>query len=269
MDKRRKTDLSVLSAAGRILRKLQLYNIINGDRPYDGNTIAHELGIENSITADAINILQKSGLVSLDEKKIRLTEIAIDASAIRPEELMWRPRFQSLIEAAMICLDPEKGGVFFDKSVFIIMAYDEITNHLRESIRNACKKFGLTARFADERSYADQIWDNVICYALCSKYGIALFHQISDNHGKKKSSANSIRYNLNVALELGAMLAWGRSCCLLKDKSLPQLQTDIVGWIYRECDFKDPSSVADKIEGFFREKGLQMIAGDSNDRTKP
>ena len=262
-------NLSILSAAGRILRKLQLYNLINGDRAYDSNQIASELGINIQIVPGAVQILQRSSLVYLDENKVRLTDVAIDASAIRPEELMWRPRFQSMIEAAMICLDPDKGGEVFDKSVFIIMAYDEVTSPLREPIRNVCKKFGLTARFADERAYADQIWDNVICYALCSRYGIALFHHTSDNHGKKKSPANSIHYNLNVALELGAMLAWGRSCCLLKDKSLPQLQTDIVGWIYRECDFKDPSSVADKIEGFFREKGLQMIAGDSNDRTKP
>lgn len=247
-------DLSLLSAAGRILRKLQLYNIINGDRSYDGNDIAHELGIKNSITADAINILHKSNLVSFDENNIRLTDIAINATVLRPEELMWRPRFQSLIEAAMICLNPEKGGEIFDKSVFIIMAYDEVTNPLRQPIRDVCKKFELTARFADERPYSDQMWDNVMCYALCSKYGIALFHQSADKLSNGKSSLYSVSYNLNVALELGMMLSWGRPCCLLKDKSLPQLQTDIIGWIYRECDFKEPSSLEGKIESFFNEK---------------
>lgn len=256
MDKRSKTDLSVLSAAGRILRKLQLYNLINGNRAYDANQLAFELGIDTSIVPDAVSILQRSTLIVPDGDRIRLTDIAVDASALRPEELMWRPKFQSLIEAAMICLDPKKGGEIFDKSVFIIMAYDDITNNLREPIREVCKKFGLTARFADERAYADQIWDNVICYELCSKYGIALFHQSEDKPCEGESSKFSVGYNLNVALELGVMLSWGRPCCLLKDKTLSQLQTDIVGWIYRECDFGKPKSVEFKIEGFFEEKGL-------------
>lgn len=249
-------DLLVLAAAGRILRKLQLYNLINGDRAYEAKQIASELGIHTSMVPNAIRILHRNNLVSLEEDKIRLTDIALDASALRPEEMMWRPRFQSLVEAAMICLDPAKGGQVFDKSVFIIMAYDDIANNLREPIREVCKKFGLTARFADERAYADQIWDNVICYELCSKYGIALFHQSAEKSFWRKSQYSK-SYNLNVALELGVMLSWGRPCCLLKDKSLSYLQTDLIGWIYRECDFKDPLSVKDKIKSFFDEKGLK------------
>jgi hypothetical protein len=249
--------LSVLSAAGRILRKLQLYYVINGDKAYEGNRVASELGINESIADDAIKVLRENKLVSYDGKSIRLTEIAIDASALRPEELIYRPRFHSIIEAAMTCLDPEKGGVLFEKSAFVMMGYDEVTDKLRQPIRDACKNFGLTARFADKRAYADQIWDNVVCYALCSKYGIALFHQPTNTRSKSKYSNYSVSYNLNVALEVGAMLSWGRSCCLLKDKSLPQLQTDLVGWIYRECDFKEPGSVISRIESFFYEKGLK------------
>lgn len=249
-------DLSVLTAAGRILRKLQLYNLINGDRAYEAKQIASELGIHASMVPDAIRILRRNNLVSLEKDKIRLTDIALDSSTLRPEEIMWRPRFQSLVEAALICLDPAKGGQVFDKSVFIIMAYDDITNNLREPIREVCKKFGLTARFADDRTYADQVWDNVICYELCSKYGIALFHQSAKNpSGGNRQYSES--YNLNVALELGVMLSWGRPCCLLKDKSLPYLQTDLIGWIYRECNFKDSLSVVGKIESFFDEKGLK------------
>ncbi len=245
--------LTVLSATGRILRKLQLYNLINGDQSYEASQIAIELKIDVSIVPEAVNILQKSALIVQEGDKIRLTDIAIDSSAIRPEELMYRPRFHSIIHAVMTCLDPDKGGVIFDKSVFIIMAYDDRTNSLRNDIRTACKKFGLTARFADERAYADQIWDNVICYALSSKYGIALFHKNSDSTTERPIHS----YNLNVALEIGAMLAWGRPCCLLKDKSLFRLQTDLVGWIYKECDFEDLTSVIAKIEGFFEEKGLK------------
>jgi hypothetical protein len=205
----RESDTSALSAAARILRKLQFYYIINGDKAYEGNRITRELGIDDPTADAAIDILFKNNLVDFDGESIRLTEITIDASALRPEELMYRPRFHSIIEAAMICLDPGKGGTVFDKSVFIIMAYDEVTNELREPIRDACRKFGLTARFADDRAYADQIWDNVICYALCSKYGIALFHQSKDTYTRNKSSSYSVNYNLNVALELGAMLSWG------------------------------------------------------------
>lgn len=115
----------------------------------------------------------------------------------------------------------------FDRNVFVMMRYRE-TTHFRDienALRAALRPYGLIARFAKDRAYTDQLWENVKLYMASSRYGIAVFEEIDERE-----------FNPNVTLELGYMFGQGRRCLLLKDRRMPRLPTDVVGHIYRDFD---------------------------------
>ncbi len=49
-------------------------------------------------------------------------------------------------------------------------------------------------------------------------------------------------FNPNIALEVGYLLALRKPVCLLKDKTVKSLHTDLVGKLYRDFDPEDPAA---------------------------
>jgi hypothetical protein len=92
-------------------------------------------------------------------------------------------------------------------------------------LRQALSEEGLAAQFADEMSYADELWDNVCTYMLGSSFGIAVVEEIEERS-----------FNPNVALEIGFMQALQRKLLVLKDKRVPMLPSDLIGRLYKEFD---------------------------------
>lgn len=116
------------------------------------------------------------------------------------------------------------------KNVFVMMRFSDESqfNELELSIRDAVYKYGLFARLAKDRAYAEDIWPNIVFYMQNCEYGIAVFEEIDVRE-----------FNPNVSMELGYMYALGRSCLLLKDKRMPRLPVDICGKIYKDFDTYD------------------------------
>jgi nucleoside 2-deoxyribosyltransferase len=74
--------------------------------------------------------------------------------------------------------------------------------------------------------------------------GIAVFDRLSTDE-----------FNPNVSLEVGYMIALGKPVCLLKDKTLRALHTDLVGRLYQSFDPQNPSlSVASALERWLKDK---------------
>jgi len=86
----------------------------------------------------------------------------------------------------------------------------------------------MTAHFAKDNVYSDDLWNNVRIYMHGCKYGIAVFEEISERE-----------FNPNLSLELGYMYASGKACLVLKDKRMPRLPNDICGKIYADFDTYD------------------------------
>lgn len=107
--------------------------------------------------------------------------------------------------------------------------------------REACADHGLTFHVASDRAIVDDLWMNVAAYTWGSRYGIAFFE---DRRGK------GVNYNLTI--EVGAMLTLGRRCALLKDVSIENLPTDLVGQIYTPIDIDDPDELARAIHRWLR-----------------
>lgn len=111
-----------------------------------------------------------------------------------------------------------------------------------EATRDACKAHGLHFHLAADRTIHDDLWSNVAGHMWASKYGIAFFE---DRRGR------GLNYNLTI--EVGAMLMAGRRCALVKDSSISELPTDLVGRVYKSVDLTDGDQVSATIHGWLRE----------------
>jgi len=126
----------------------------------------------------------------------------------------------------------------FDENVFCMTRFptaDEL-DPVREVIataRRALDSHGLTLHLASDGSMHDDLWSNVAGYLWACRYGVALLENRVEQ---------GLSYNL--VIEVGAMLATGRRCALLKDKTQDALPTDLVGHIYRSVDFDDLDRVS-------------------------
>ncbi|HEX8066299.1 MAG TPA: hypothetical protein VF520_07220 [Thermoleophilaceae bacterium] len=113
-----------------------------------------------------------------------------------------------------------------------------------DTVGRVLKDRGLTMHLASDRSADDELFGNVAAHIWGSKYGVALLEA-------RQSRADSMpQLNDNVLIEVGAMLATGRRCCLLKDRDAPKPPTDFVAQIYKELDFDDQEAVGQAINGW-------------------
>lgn len=138
-----------------------------------------------------------------------------------------------------------------DKNVVVIMRYgpDKPFQEIESTIKDTLLLYGLKATLAKDVALHEQLWDNVrFCMDHCC-YGVVVFERILQPD-----------YNPNVALELGYMLAKGIPCLILKDVSMPRLQTDIIGHLYTPFDSHSVrETVAPAIEGWLRRLGHSTV----------
>lgn len=121
------------------------------------------------------------------------------------------------------------------KVAFIMMKFGTTPAHaaILKAIRGVLKERGISGLRADERQYHDDLFPNIMTYMHGCAFGIAVFERLEAND-----------FNPNVSLEVGYMMASRKAVCLLKDRTLRTLHTDLVGKIYRTFD---PQTAAETI----------------------
>lgn len=110
-------------------------------------------------------------------------------------------------------------------------------------IKQTLDRYGLKGHLAKDKSYSDDLWNNIRIYMHSCKYGLAVFEQIKDS-----------AFNPNISLEIGYMYAMGKECLLLKDKRVPRLPTDICGKLYKSFDYEKLSTLTPRIGSWAKEK---------------
>lgn len=113
------------------------------------------------------------------------------------------------------------------KTAFIMMQFGKSPPHVKiaSAIKKALEERGIIGLRADDEMHHDDLYSNVLTYLHGCGFGVAVFERIETDV-----------VNPNVSLEVGYMLAMDKPVCLLKDKTLKQLQADLVGKLYREFD---------------------------------
>lgn len=135
-----------------------------------------------------------------------------------------------------------------NKVGFIIMRFGNTKLHeqILQAIRDTLNKHGLVALRADDKEYHDDLYYNSMTYLFGCGFGIAVYEQIE-----------TTEFNPNVSLEVGGMLVLGKPVCLLKDKTLNYLNTDLIGKLYSSFDPENPTkNIADQLSKWLSDKGL-------------
>lgn len=135
-----------------------------------------------------------------------------------------------------------------DKVAFIMMDFGETEIHreIVKAIKNTLHSFNIEGVRADDKWYHTELYYNVLTYIYGCGFGIAVFELIEEE-----------RFNPNVSLEVGYMQALGKDVCLLKDKNLKTLHTDLIGKLYSVFEPHDAiNTIRPKLSKWLSDKGF-------------
>ncbi len=110
---------------------------------------------------------------------------------------------------------------------FIMMEFGNTDAHqkIADAIKRTLNAHGLIGIRADDKTFHDDVWYNVLTYMHGCGFGVAVFERLESD-----------AFNPNVSLEVGHMFGLGKRVCLLKDKTLKALHTDLMGKLYKPFD---------------------------------
>jgi len=132
------------------------------------------------------------------------------------------------------------------KCAFVMMRFSKTPAHeaIFKAIEDCCASHGIKAMRADQHAFSEDVLANIQTYIHGTGFGIAVFERLEKEY-----------FNPNVSLELGYMMGQKRHVCLLKDKNLDALHTDVVGRIYRTFDTQDAkTTITKELEAWLKEK---------------
>ncbi len=134
------------------------------------------------------------------------------------------------------------------KTAFIMMQFGATKAHqsIVEAIKTVFDKHGIAALRADEKEYHSSLLSNVLTYIYGCNVGVAVFERIEAD-----------KFNPNVSFEVGYMRALNKPICLLKDRTMTTLQTDLLGELYKAFDPQDPkNSIPNELEKWLKDKDI-------------
>ena len=142
------------------------------------------------------------------------------------------------------------------------VSHVRLLNEIWDAIRDETARYGLTAHRADQRSYHDQLWENICVYIIGSKYGIAVLED---------EVASEL--NPNVALEYGFMKALDHPVALLRSSTFQHGRADLSGKLAKEFDIVSgtlrPRALRAAAAGWFEEQGLARARPRRRSRRAP
>lgn len=226
---------------------LLLMEIQDGTEPWN---LSHKYGISPSYSSNSIQDAYQAVEERFIEPALDYLErwISEQESEEEPEQFLYNsgPKYPLEIHESLkrfLKDNPETR-----KNAFIMMQFGTTTLHkdIIDSLKSCLSRYGITAFRADDREYHDDLFGNVLTYLYGCSFGIAVFERLEADD-----------FNPNVSLEVGYMKAIGKPVCLLKDKTLKTLQTDLVGKLYKTFDPQDPAtSIPPEIEKWLRDKEI-------------
>jgi hypothetical protein len=134
------------------------------------------------------------------------------------------------------------------RTAFVMMQFGQTSAHseIFEAIRTALAVHDIVALRADSKQYHDDLFPNVLTYIYGCTFGIAVFERIEQD-----------TFNPNVSLEVGYMFGLEKRVCLLKDRTLKTLHTDLVGKLYRQFDpLHAAATIPNEVHAWLRDKEL-------------
>jgi nucleoside 2-deoxyribosyltransferase len=133
---------------------------------------------------------------------------------------------------------------------FILMQFRDTKPHqaIVQAVKDGLAEHGIMGVRADDKEYHEDLFPNIVTYMHGCGFGVAVFEGIEEEN-----------FNPNVSLEVGYMYALGKKLCLLKDRTLTALHSDLTGKLYREFDPYDPDgTIPSQLSGWLNDRGLSQ-----------
>ena len=242
---REESDLSKHEILRRFYRILQENNILylrpsknlTGEWIFNLQEFRHSFDclkdvdyLQGSITMEP-GYFRKVNNVESDEEN--LTEETSIKFSVYKEDLTLLKSNQIVItdELSLSLKRFRKDYPIAEKCGFMMMKFEDskIQKEIVTVLKSRLKEKEISLLRADDKWYADDLFENIKTYMQGCSFGIALFDRI-----------NTEEFNPNVSLEIGYMMALSKPVLLLKDRTLKSLQTDLVGKLYHQFDFQYP-----------------------------
>jgi hypothetical protein len=116
---------------------------------------------------------------------------------------------------------------------FLIMRFTAARPYGRivKAIDDTARAHGVTILRADSHVFHVDLLSNIRTYLHGCSFGVAVYDRIEKDEP-----------NANVGLEVGYLMAMNKPVLLLKDQTLPHLQSDLAGRLYKPFDPHDPEA---------------------------
>lgn len=137
----------------------------------------------------------------------------------------------------------------YERNCFLIMPFVQTPLHraIGDALRSALRAHGLNPMRADDRVYSEDLLTNIQAYIHGCRMAVAVFERILAD-----------AFNPNVSLEVGYFLGMRKPVCLLKERTLPRLTSDLVGRLYVEFDAQAlDGSIAAAVGQWLRDRGMK------------
>lgn len=118
----------------------------------------------------------------------------------------------------------------YHNNCFLIMSFSptKFHNKIQQILKHTFEKFQINLLRADGRSYSDDLLGNIETYLHGCSFAIAVFERLE-----------SEVYNPNVSFEVGYLHGLKKPICLLKERTMHRLHSDLMGKLYVEFDMQD------------------------------
>ena len=203
-----------------------------------GPVIVHK--VPGDITV--MSILERDGLINIDAiRKAGALKCTVAGSAYQAVDSEFRDEAGTRPISELAQQHPPEISMSLDrlrqkypdpkKLGFLVMRFTGTKpfSEIVQAIKATGEKHGLTIVRADDQEFHADLLGNVRTYLHGCGFGIAVYERIETNDP-----------NANVGLEVGYFLAMNKPVLLLKDETLPSIQSDLAGKLYKEFDPHDP-----------------------------
>ncbi|HLF84127.1 MAG TPA: hypothetical protein VI837_08140 [Blastocatellia bacterium] len=137
---------------------------------------------------------------------------------------------------------------YYERNCFLVMSFSTSASHRRiyRVLEATLSQHKLNLLRADKKEYAADLLSNIETYIYGCSFAIAIFERIEDEV-----------YNPNVSFEVGYLSGLTKPVCLLKEKTMRTLSTDLIGKLYREFDIQDlETTIPAQVEKWLSDKRI-------------
>ena len=136
----------------------------------------------------------------------------------------------------------------YEKNCFLVMSFSSSAFHrsIYKVLDTTLSQHKLNLLRADRKEYAADLLSNIETYIYGCSFAIAAFERIQDEV-----------YNPNVSFEVGYLSGLTKPVCLLKEKTLRTLSSDLIGKLYYEFDIQDvETTIPIQVEKWLKDKRI-------------